>query len=381
MFRDDGLHRLRRVFALGGLGPAAAGLVMTASAPATVHAQRHVDLSSPRTCEVCALSISASSVIYDSAGVAGLAGHPFSVVRASTGDIFLASSRFEPMRFSARGAFAGTLGRRGEGPGEYGSVRSVSIAGDTLFTYDFRLNRRSRWTLDGRFISADPIPPVLFGSSVVLDDGSFVISAPLRRPEAIGFPFHRFDRAGNWTNSFGPEVTVRGGDDAQRLTRLIAAGSNNDFWASQRYEYSLEHFTAQGEALTRVTRRTAWFPGPSEIRPVSPDAPPLPNIRSLRVDEQGLIWVLITVADGNWRERFRESAAGGVMDYNGVFDSIIEVIDPASWRLLVSRRFDPYFTGFIDDRHVAAYREDALGVPIIETFTLLLSESRHSSDR
>jgi hypothetical protein len=372
MCRHHGGRRSRRPFALDALVLAVAGVMATASLPLSAQAQVRIDLSEPLTCGGCSLSIAPSTVIYDRTGDAGLAGHPHSIARASTGDIFLASSQFEPMRFRATGEFIATVGRRGEGPGEYGAVRAVSIAGDTLFTYDSRLNRRSMWTLDGRYISADAIPPVLFGNFVVLNDGSYVISAPLRRPESIGFPFHRFDSRGNWRESFGPEVTVQDGD-TRRLTRLLSPASNETFWASHRYEYTLEHFTAHGEAVATISRKPAWFPGPSDIRPVSLDAPPLPNVRSIRVDEQGLIWVLVTVADNNWRERLTESEAGDIFDYDGVFDSIIEVFDPRGWRLMASERFDPYFMGFIDDRHVAAYREDAFGVPIIEIFAIVLS--------
>ena len=63
------------------------------------------------------------------------------------------------------------------------------------------------------------------------------------------------------------------------------------------------------------------------------------------------------------------------MDYSRVFDTMVEVIDPVSGSLVVSERVDPFLMGFLDDGHVAAYAEDAFGVPVISVFEVHLSTS------
>jgi hypothetical protein len=56
--------------------------------------------------------------------------------------------------FGPDGAFLRQLGRRGEGPGEFGWVGDVFLAGsDTLIAYDPTLSRLTRFLLDGTLLS------------------------------------------------------------------------------------------------------------------------------------------------------------------------------------------------------------------------------------
>ncbi len=61
-------------------------------------------------------------------------------------------------RFTSGGEHLWTVGREGEGPGEFvGLMRLVSGPGDTLLTYDFRQRRFSRFAADGTFLDARPL--------------------------------------------------------------------------------------------------------------------------------------------------------------------------------------------------------------------------------
>ena len=61
-------------------------------------------------------------------------------------------------RFTADGEHLWTVGREGEGPGEFvGLMRLVASAGDTILTYDFRQRRFSRFSPDGTFLDARPL--------------------------------------------------------------------------------------------------------------------------------------------------------------------------------------------------------------------------------
>ena len=61
-------------------------------------------------------------------------------------------------RFAADGAHLWTVGREGEGPGEFVGLTSVVAGpGDTLTTYDFRQRRISRFAPDGSLVDARPL--------------------------------------------------------------------------------------------------------------------------------------------------------------------------------------------------------------------------------
>ena len=61
-------------------------------------------------------------------------------------------------RFTADGEHVWTVGREGEGPGEFVGLTQVAAGpGDTILTYDFRQRRISRFGPDGAFLDARPL--------------------------------------------------------------------------------------------------------------------------------------------------------------------------------------------------------------------------------
>jgi hypothetical protein len=79
--------------------------------------------------------------------------------RLSGGSFVLASfGSHDLRRFTADGAHVWTVGREGEGPGEFvGLTQLTAGPGDTLLTYDFRQRRVSRFGPDGTFLDAHPL--------------------------------------------------------------------------------------------------------------------------------------------------------------------------------------------------------------------------------
>jgi len=76
--------------------------------------------------------------------------------RLSDGSFVLGSiGSHDLRRFTAQGAHLWTVGREGEGPGEFvGLTEVVAGPGDTILTYDFRQRRFSRFAPDGSFIDS-----------------------------------------------------------------------------------------------------------------------------------------------------------------------------------------------------------------------------------
>jgi hypothetical protein len=79
--------------------------------------------------------------------------------RLSDGSFVLGSfGSHDLRRFTADGEHLWTVGREGEGPGEFvGLTQLVAGPGDTILTYDFRQRRISRFAPDGTFLDASPL--------------------------------------------------------------------------------------------------------------------------------------------------------------------------------------------------------------------------------
>lgn len=96
------------------------------------------------------------------------------------GDIYSLHSQENLIRrWTAEGVAAGTIGRTGEGPGEYTSPRSLGWRGDSLWVFDTRMYRVSFFDRAGTFLSALS-PRVDLGSGTTRSDGGYPA-----RPEAL----------------------------------------------------------------------------------------------------------------------------------------------------------------------------------------------------
>ncbi len=83
---------------------------------------------------------------------------PRSVVASEVGNIFVADGGAQDIKmFGPNGQYLKTLGKEGQGPGEFASISSLTIAGDVLVVNDTRNRRFSVWTLEGEHV-ADHAP-------------------------------------------------------------------------------------------------------------------------------------------------------------------------------------------------------------------------------
>jgi hypothetical protein len=94
------------------------------------------------------------------------------------------------MRFyDATGRHLRTVGRAGEGPGEFNDIAGVVLARDTLFAYDSDLRRVSLWSPMGQYLALEVVPelPRMMGGAASLAaiaaDGRYVFFK-----EGIGIP-------------------------------------------------------------------------------------------------------------------------------------------------------------------------------------------------
>jgi hypothetical protein len=81
--------------------------------------------------------------------------------------------------------------------------------------------------------------------------------------------------------------------------------------------------------------------------PVTPESPPVSQIRGIWASEEGHLWILASIADPEWADGLGESKVGEggistfeIDDRDAVFDSVIEVVDSETGMVLATRRFD-----------------------------------------
>ncbi len=78
---------------------------------------------------------------------------PSHMVAADDGTIFIADAAAKRVQmFDSGGTYLKTLGREGQGPGEFASLSGMTIAGDLLVIDDRSNNRFSTWTMHGEHV-------------------------------------------------------------------------------------------------------------------------------------------------------------------------------------------------------------------------------------
>lgn len=197
--------------------------------------------------------------------------------------------------------------------------------------------------------------PARATSVLLLSEDRAVVNASVPTPSAAGLPLHLVE-GGVIKLSFGSTDEVLRPDFAFTTRRHIASDGQGLVWSSRLTSYVLEAWDAEtGEAAGRLVRNArdfpAWLQG---SRTPEDGSDPRPMIEDIAVDELGRLWVLYTKADPNWRDHADVGEGGSVLPLNvdGFYDSVLEVIDPESGRLLGRREFDHHGSALLDGQVV-----------------------------
>ena len=255
----------------------------------------------------------------------------------STGTIVVPNNRSELRWYDSRGAYRRTVGRRGQGPGDFAQLWNAhAVEGDTLLVVDGGQRRVSVLDSAGRFVRAHQLPPMSFPTGASwLDDRTMVFlhrparalpdsgvvldSLLLIRSGLAGEPYDTIATVkGYWTYYPRPR-TAQGhrfaGDP------LLAAGADR-IAVGHGDEFRLQWFDRSGTPTGAIRVAVARIPVPaSMIEAYAAEAeyergrieasgqipPPrerlvhadsLPAITRLFVDGTGQTWMRRGVADG-----------------------------------------------------------------------------------
>jgi hypothetical protein len=199
-----------------------------------------------------------------------------SAVRLSDGRVVVANGGTNELRFYDRdGSHLMSVGRTGEGPGEFRDLQRVwLLPGDSLLAYDFFPSRLSVFTSSGEFVrsqhfaSSDGRQILIRGP---LSDGSLIAAgAPIwNAPGATSgvvrdsVPYYRYDATGALIGTLGRFPSLEAyrivTSDDWRLTSVpfpripVTAITGNRFHFGPADTYELRTYTPSGE-LERVVR-------------------------------------------------------------------------------------------------------------------------------
>ena len=249
--------------------------------------------------------------------------------------------------FNRGGGFMRTTGRGGQGPGEFAQLSAITFDGlDTLHAFG-----NAHWVFDaaGRHVRTVSTPGYLWVRRALrLRDGTYVLVAAGESGTAAGQPFHVTNGSGSIVASFGRPSRVLARSEWTEMRALVQS-TDDAFIAASANSYRLEEWSTSGR-LKRVLRREAgWFRDWSSWD-LRTSQPPPPRLLGLAYDRSGRIWTLSVVPSARWiapKQSGGEIRRLSVADLQETYDSVIEVIDSNSGRLIASARVSQMFVALI----------------------------------
>lgn len=332
----------------------------------------------------CPLSVRFVTALGDTTGGAeGFLGNPNSIARLANGGYLVVDRHDQDRlkRFSPRGEYLGHVGRHGQGPGEFQTLQFVTVlAGDTVETFDLSQRRVTVFDPSWRPVRTTNLHTTAW-EMARLDDGSRVIAGYRFEPDRTGIPLHHFAADGQILQSFGAESGPIDMRKHHVFYRQLTRGScARCVWSAHLPRYQLAEWGLDGKLVRSLERNVEWFPGTERAGYTDAATPPAPGIQAIHLDSDGILWVLIHVADAQWKAGLGPvkdpygRTYTGIADYDRYFDSIIEAIDPAAARVVGSGRFDQAIRGFTQDGHLFGYAIARSGEPFIPIWSVSLSE-------
>jgi hypothetical protein len=379
------------------LKPAALLLILSCTdSPATVDcslapgegvAEIETMVADVSACPAEALVLRRVVTLGEESGPNELTHAPQAIATDSRGRYFLLGSNQGievPKIFSPNGEFLTNLSRIGDGPGEFKFPSALLIdPSDSVFVLDGSARRMTVWTPQLQMARTSRIEYRLQSTSapaVLMTGGRIATNMDTRQGHSLGPVLQILTPDGAILHAFAEEArTFTRWVDSWWAMKTLGP-SRDGFWSgTMAFEYRVEKWDSGGRLVRRLLRRPSWFLPYDTLTAATPERAPTPYLMRVREDANGLLWTTLQVADSQWAEGFDSNPVrgeGGVMHYRvrdaeKVLDSYIEVIDPRSGQLVLSRRFDGRFSYLINDSLVGKSIELANGAPAVEVYQVI----------
>ena len=264
--------------------------------------------------------------------------------------------------FAATGRLLRTVGREGQGPGEYQGITHINVGpryihvfdgtGRTILDHDFGFVASTR--LSGRV-----------HQSFVTESGEVVWMDNLQSPASAAHPLHLLSTSGDIRSYGGDDGSVHRG----YVASSVVTGAEDTLWSLDRASTRITRWNLQPEP--RVAE--AWNRTVEEWERHDRGTWPAPRIIDVMRDELGL-WIAWNAPDPN-------RPPGGAVNintepYQTIFDGWLDLVDPSTGKTIARYHGDDGTIGFAaGSRLFIAFHETEAGVPYIHLLNPRLSRT------
>lgn len=358
----------------------AAAIVLLAI-PFRSGASAQVQIPDRPLCSQCSIEMELEVSLGDHDDGASLTGPPSTVRLDSSGRFWVLDGAEPPLVFDSAGAFLTSVGRAGEGPGEFRSAIDVlDVGGDSLLVLDMALGRSTVVSPELRALRTLPLDPFQVWTGAVMSwPDEVVLHGIAASAEAVGWPFHLValrPEGLDLRRSFGPDRGESRGPNPIGLLSVLAVDPHGELWSGDRHLYRLSGWSPDGRLERSLERKPEWFAERSTRPQGGPSSPPQPRIADMRFDAEGLLWVFLHIPSPRWREAWPAGgdATGEIsvrrIQADRLYTTRIEVLDLNLGRVVTQSSVDGLVVAALPGRRVAFYRETAEGLPELVVHTL-----------
>ena len=346
---------------------------LSAVAAPSLSAQEPVRVSSDVVCGECVITIDTVLTLggLDGEGVEAI--HETLTIVVDARERILIANAVQPRIyvFDMEGRFLRTVGRRGEGPGEYHWISHINAGPRYIHVFEFH---RGRTLLDHdfEFVRRDLFPGQV-NQAFATDSEVVAFATSIPTPAAAGLTLHLLAPSGEM-ESFGDGDSVY---RTQESAGAIVIGDGVSLWNIEWLSTRVTRWDLLPKpAPARIWDRTVDEGDRHDLSPNDP-ADPIPGNTGAMLDESGL-WIVWREPDRGWAGRRSEESRRSTDRLQDVYDSWVELLDPATGETL-ARYFDKggFLYHFVPgSRYLVAYHETDAGVPYIHLLEPRLSRGK-----
>ena len=346
--------------------------------PGMLSAQVASEIGGEVQCPACTIKLEHLVTLGENDGKGSMPGFPLEVKQDSRSRIYvLLAMPSEPLVFTITGEFLGAIkAKPSDGDGFQWPSRMSVLPGDSLVFFDPRAQKAFFVSPDHHVLNGFPLPNIDLMSAKWVGGSDWIVSGAVSTPSRVGLPLHFLEHTPSGMEfglSFGSDQGELLPGQTYLLSRAIAAGPGSSFWTGRTYEYVLELWTIGGEKAKELRRSPQWFPGVTRAYPPPPNNEPKPFLRSIWHDPAGLLWCFLWIPRPDW-SAVSNKRLGGEIDWNGLYRTVIEVIDPEAARIVASHYWDGTVLRMLDDGVLAALRQSPEGKYFVDIWQVTLTD-------
>ena len=285
-----------------------------------------------------------------------------------------------PLAYADDGRFLGTLDASGDSAGGFREPLFARVGpGDSLWLFD-NAQRALVFGPDRAWVRTVQMSVGPWDAVLAVDGRILIASSSSERP----FPLQLLSATGVIEREFAGDSVSQSIHSPRRVIRA----PDGSWWTMpMQFRYRLEHWDTTGVLVGVIERAPEWYPPYAQSQGPSREQAPSPMLMDAWFDSAGRLWLLGKTADPHWASgllpRTVSDGAGGpaIGDADKVYDTVIDVLNPATGALLASTRFDVSYPFAVEPGVVMRVRTTANGWNRAELMRVVLDTTRFRETR